>query len=63
MQNRQVKASNSTPNDTKAPVDREKLNRFLSDLERYVQWKSSKEHDPDELSREEVVDLFLNDRP
>jgi hypothetical protein len=63
MENRQVRASNSHPEDTKPPVDREKLNRFLSDLGKYVQWKSSKENGLDEPSREEVIDLFFDGQP
>jgi hypothetical protein len=62
MQNKQVRAPNSHPKHTKAPVDREKLNRFLSDLGRYVKWKSTKENDLDEPSRDEVIDLFFDDQ-
>jgi hypothetical protein len=63
MKNRQLRAPNSHLKDTKDPVDREKLNRFLSDLGRYVRWKSSKENDLDEPSRDEVIDLFFDDQP
>ena len=63
MQNKQVNALNSHPKDTKDPVDREKLNQFLSHLGRYVQWRSSKENDLDEPSRDEVIDLFFDDKP
>jgi hypothetical protein len=62
MQNKQARAPYSHPKATKAPVDREKLNRFLSDLDRYVQWKSAKENDLDEPSRDEVIDLFFDDQ-
>ncbi len=62
MQNKPVRASNSHPKATKAPVDREKLSRFLSHLERYVKWKSSKEDDLNEPSRDEVIDLFFDDQ-